>query len=283
MGLNHIVTMTNTRIAIHDKSTGAIIMAAKNINAVYQSGLPSSDPCYYRNDGDPVAAWDNLHQRFVVTSFTTASPYKQCIAVSKTADPTGAWWVYSIPLSTSELYDYPRLAIVNDAYVITYNRFGGSYIGGAILLLESPKMVLGQTPQVFKWITTSTWPVYGYSILPGGSDNVQGAPPAGSAVPIAAIAGNSLLIMKVTWDYAARTAEIRGASSPWKLPVASFSRLCGGRPCVVQQGTSRRLDGLGDRLLQRLVYNHFGTYDTVRAHRIIGSGTTSHSVAYPLF
>lgn len=153
---------------------------------------------------------------------------------------------------------------MNDAYVITYNRFTSSYTGGAILLLESPKMAAGLAPQVFMWLTTTAWPVWGYSMLPGGSDNVQGPPPAGSAVPIVALKGTSLVIMKATWNYAAGTASMYGATNPWVLSVASFTRLCPRGACVVQPSTSRRLDGLGDRLMNRLVYNWMGSYDSVR-------------------
>lgn len=101
VGLNHIVTMVNSRIAVYDKA-GNQVMAPKNTNTIF-AGLPSTDPCRTRNDGDPIAAWDNLNQRFVVSQFTATSPYKQCIAVSQTSDPTGNWWLYSIPLSTTEV------------------------------------------------------------------------------------------------------------------------------------------------------------------------------------
>ncbi len=94
--------MVNSRIAIYDKFTGQQVMPAKNTNTVF-SALPSTDPCRFRNDGDPIVAWDHWNQRFVVTQFTATSPYRQCVAVSQTADPRGRWWLYSIALSTSQV------------------------------------------------------------------------------------------------------------------------------------------------------------------------------------
>lgn len=107
--------------------------------------------------------------------------------------------------------------------------------------------------------------MYGLSLLPGGSDNVKQAPPAGSAVPIAALKTTSpvaVYIMKLTWDFAAGKASITGSTNPWILSPAAFSPLCS--TCVAQPGTTQRLDSLSDRLMNRMVYNHWGTYDTVR-------------------
>jgi hypothetical protein len=102
VGLNHIVAMVNSKIAIYDKTTGAQVIALKKTDTIF-AGLPSTDTCRTRNDGDPTVAWDHFNQRFVVSQFTAASPYKQCIAVSQTSDPTGSWWLYSVTLSTSQV------------------------------------------------------------------------------------------------------------------------------------------------------------------------------------
>lgn len=92
---------------------------------------------------------------------------------------------------------------------------------------------------------------------------MQGPPPAGSAIPIASLLGSSsVAVMKLTWNFGAGTASIAGERSPWIVTVAGFTRLC-SKGCVPQPSTSVRLDGLGDRLMNRLVYNHFGTYDSV--------------------
>lgn len=47
---------------------------------------------------------------------------------------------------------------MRDAYVFTWNRFGGSYAGGAIMLLNSVRLANGQTPQSFVWLTQSKRP-----------------------------------------------------------------------------------------------------------------------------
>ncbi len=103
-------------------------------------------------------------------------------------------------------------------------------------------------------------------MLPGGSDNVRGPPAVGSAAPIAALYGGGLYVMKLSWDYVARTAVMYGATNPWRVLVAPFTRLCSNiGPCVVQPDTIRRLDAISERLMNRLVYNNFGAYDSVRA------------------
>lgn len=107
----------------------------------------------------------------------------------------------------------------------------------------------------------------GATLLPGGSDNVQGPPPMGSAMPIAAVypSRQLLYVLKLTWNFAAGTSAITGTNNPVVLTPAAFSYNTGNY--VPQPGaSSSRLDALGDRLMNRLVYNHFGTYDTVRTY-----------------
>lgn len=102
VGTNHVVVAINSNVTIFDKMTGAQIGSTKPLNVLFQ-GLPTNFPCYKRNDGDPMVAWDHLNGRFVVSQFTSVSPYFQCIAVSKTDDPTGSWWAYNVSLSPSQV------------------------------------------------------------------------------------------------------------------------------------------------------------------------------------
>ncbi len=63
------------------------------------------------NDGDPVARYDPIADRFVITQFgVQSSPFLECVAVSQTGDPTGAKPLYS------GFNDYPKLGVWPDAY-----------------------------------------------------------------------------------------------------------------------------------------------------------------------
>lgn len=75
------------------------------------------------------------------------------------------------------MYDYPKLSVMRDAYAITYNRFRSSYVGGAIILLDSAKMAAGQPlTTVYSWLVNNKWRVRPSSpagALPHRSDPVH--------------------------------------------------------------------------------------------------------------
>ena len=59
-----------------------------------------------------------------------ASGYHQCIAVSQTPDPTGAWYRYDFLYSTTKMNDYPHFGVWPDGYYMTVNQFtGGTSLG----------------------------------------------------------------------------------------------------------------------------------------------------------
>jgi hypothetical protein len=59
------------------------------------------------NDGDPIALWDRVSQRWILMQFAVrAAPYDLCFAVSTTADATGTYFRYE--LSTGNTFpDFP--------------------------------------------------------------------------------------------------------------------------------------------------------------------------------
>ena len=50
--------------------------------------------------GDPIVLYDRIANRWVITQFAftgqTTPPYHEAIAVSKTGDPTGAYYLYDL-------------------------------------------------------------------------------------------------------------------------------------------------------------------------------------------
>ncbi|HMA36379.1 MAG TPA: hypothetical protein VKY74_18125, partial [Chloroflexia bacterium] len=135
VGPNHFLQMVNSAFQIWNKS-GTSLYGPANINTVW-SGFGGL--CETTNDGDPVALYDQLANRWLVSQFAFAisgqnpvAPYYQCIAVSQTADPTGAWYRYSFLMSNNAFPDYPKLSVWPDAYYMTINSFpdaGGNPTG----------------------------------------------------------------------------------------------------------------------------------------------------------
>ncbi len=85
VGPNNYVQTVNTAFAVYSK-TGTLLYGPAAINTIW-SGF--GGPCQTRNDGDPVALYDSMADRWLISQFTAASPYNQCVAISTTGDPTG--------------------------------------------------------------------------------------------------------------------------------------------------------------------------------------------------
>lgn len=148
----HFFQWVNTRWSLFNKATGAVIQPATNGNSFFAGfgGL-----CQTTNQGDPLVLWDDAAQRWVVSQFaftsTSAPPFLQCVAVSATSDPLGAYHRYSF--SYPQFNDYGKMGIwrsadgSQNAYLFTMHEFGASFAGTSFSAVERDKMLAGQPAQ----------------------------------------------------------------------------------------------------------------------------------------
>ena len=96
--------------------------------------------CETTNRGDPIVLYDEEAKRWIVTQFAftdiTGPTYLQCVAVSQTSDPLGAYNRYAFDFSEIGFNDYPKHGITGDALTLTANlfipptlAFGGTFFG----------------------------------------------------------------------------------------------------------------------------------------------------------
>jgi hypothetical protein len=273
VGPNHVVEIVNTDFAIFNKS-GSVLYGPVQINTLW-SGFGGN--CQADNDGDPIAKYDPIANRFVISQFAVTSPnpdYLQCVAVSQSADPTGAYYRYSFSYG-NQFPDYPKMAIWPDAYYITFNMFnstGTTFLGGQACAYDRSKMLTGAaaTQQCFSLGTT-----YG-GLLPSDLDGTR-QPPSGSPNYIVAdgASSNQLAYWSFHTDWAnAANSTLTGPST---LATAAFTAPCGGTggTCVPQSGTSQQLDTLGDRLMYRLAYRNFGDHEALVINRSVTAGSST--------
>jgi len=146
IGPNHYVQMVNSSIAVYSR-TGTTLMTPRPINSLW-SVTPNSE-CFANNNGDPIVLYDQLADRWMVSQFvSSAAPnYAQCIAISQTPDPTGAYYLYEFDEAAAVFNDYPHIGVWPDGYYMSTNQFPddttGTVAAGA-WAFERPKMILGQ-------------------------------------------------------------------------------------------------------------------------------------------
>src|SRR5205085_4952600 len=106
--------------------------------------------CQADNDGDPIVIYDPLADRWVISQFAVSNPdpnYYQCLAVSQTADPTGAYYRHSFPYTAFN--DYPKFGVWPDGYYVSYNMFqefpdgASAWAGGKACALDRAKILTG--------------------------------------------------------------------------------------------------------------------------------------------
>jgi hypothetical protein len=268
VGPNHYVQWVNLHFQIFDKS-GASLYGPAAGNTLW-SGFGGA--CQTQNAGDPIVLYDQLADRWVMSQFTSSNPYGECIAISTTGDPTGSYYRYFFQFSTTVFYDYPKLGVWPDGYYLTDNRFTSTFQGASAIVLERDKMLTGQTARALEYKTSTT---YG-SLLPADLDGST-LPPSGSPNFIleSGTQGGAPALhewkLHVDWTNTANSTF----SGPTVISIANFNSLCSSsRSCVPQPGTSVKLDGLGDRLMHRLAYRNFGTYQTMVVSQSVNAASS---------
>src|SRR5207249_399959 len=96
VGPTHYVQWINTSFAVFDK-TGTMLFGPAEGDTLWQG---FGGVCEQNNEGDPVTLYDPLADRWVMSQFgfnvslrgEELPPFVECVAVSQTPDPTGAWF-----------------------------------------------------------------------------------------------------------------------------------------------------------------------------------------------
>lgn len=276
VGSHHVVEMVNVALQVFDKS-GTSLFGPVAINSIW-SGFGGA--CQNENAGDPVVVFDQLADRWVISQFTDQSaPFFECIAVSQTNDPTGAWYRYAFQTSTTKFNDYPKLGVWPDGYYMTANLFDPNWAGTGIYAFDRSAMLTGAaaTMQMFE-LPASDWG----GMLPSDLDGST-PPPAGAANVMVEILDGAwdppnwpndelhFHQFHVDWDTPANTTF---NAAPIQVAVAAFDGLlCGFGACVPQSGTAQKLDTLSDRLMFRLAYRNFGTHESLVLNHAADAGS----------
>jgi hypothetical protein len=268
VGTTQVVEWVNAAFGVFDKATGTPVYGPVLGNTLF-TGFGGA--CETSNDGDPVVLFDHLANRWILMQFAVPSggPYYQCVAVSKTADATGAYDRYSFQYSGFN--DYPKAGVWPDAYYVSYNIFNGNSFGGAkVCALDRAKMLAGQ-PATQQCVQLST--SYG-GLLPADLDGST-LPPAGSPNYVINLGSSSLNMwkFKVDWTTPGNTV----LSGPTNIPVSSFAAACGGGTCIPQAGTSNKLDSLADRAMFRLAYRNIGGRESLVVNHAVKIGTNKRN------
>lgn len=271
IGPTKIVETVNVQFAVYDKN-GTTLAGPTNILNIFAAlgGICSS------TYGDPVVLYDRQADRWLLSIIgTSGSVQAECVAVSKTNDPAGAYYLYGYSFGAN-LNDYPKLSTwataSNSAYLATYNIFiNFQAFGGADLCgFDRTKMLAGdKTAAQLCQMTPSAEGGYLPSDMDGPSVPADGTP--GLYINWQNNNPGQLYLRKLTLNFAAATATL---SAPTVISTANTALACGnGGQCVPQTGTTQTLDTLGDRMMYRFAVRHFADHDRAVFDHAVQNGT----------
>jgi len=296
VGPNHVVEIINLVFAVFDK-TGNKLLGPVDTGALWAGfAVPDcTDP-----SGDPIVLYDKLEDRWLLTQFTTrglsdpTKPFFNCVAVSMTGDPTGAYFRYAFNTTFNNLFffpDYPKYGTWTNSYVLTSRDFGPTtQYGISVYALEKAKMIEGNpnARMVHFFLDSAVVPIsqIGDGLLPADIDSLEEQPEDGAPIPIvgtmddagpygAPFDGLNIYNLSILWEEGDQ--PIASLSLVTQLPVVSFNSIfpCGGHPgqtgrdCLPQPGVAPTANNLLDilsyrqRPTYRLAYRNFGTYESL--------------------
>ncbi len=300
VGPNHYVEMVNLTFAVYSK-TGTRLLGPVDLGALW-ADFPIED-CTDES-GDPIVLYDQTTDRWLLTQFTVRGtnpatptlPNYNCVAVSQTGDPTGAYFRYAF-ITQADVEDggyffpdYPKYGVWRDTYILTTRDFGvDDRYGISIYGLEKNKLVAGdpraRTVQFFLEDRDVPINLIGDGLLP---PDLDGSTKPKSDVPAPIVGtqddggpyGATFDALNI-WEFDVkwRSTPIASIALKAQLPVAQFDSIfpCGvapgseppsSRDCLPQPGVtdgSRYLDILSyrQRPTWRLAYRNKGAYETM--------------------
>ena len=280
VGPNHYVQSVNSSIKIFDKNGNPLNGPNGTTYNSFFLTLAGT-PCSGFNNGDGFVFYDHVANRWVVSDFAFpgslpgAGPFYQCIGVSQTGDPvSGGWFLYAIqhdPANPTWIGDYPKLALWPNAYYLTVNLFDGvslGFQGVRAFALDRASMLAGGPANTIAFNITPAGLGDSYSLVPAGF-RTGNSPPAGRdefllSVDSPATGGVTLTQVhgwKFHVDFAVPGNSTLGVGANHtpnaNITVNGFVDAFTTTTLLVpQNGTTAKLDTLGDKIMTPAVYQN---------------------------
>ncbi|MDX6271235.1 MAG: hypothetical protein QOD28_2458 [Acidobacteriota bacterium] len=288
VGPTQYVQATNLLFRVYNKS-GTALTPPRPISFLFTA---LGGRCATTDDGDPIILYDSFADRWIITQFVVSgtAPLGQCFAISQTGDATGAYYTYDFTMPNSKFNDYPHFGVWPDGYYLSNNQFnlaGTAFLGVGVFALDRAKLLSGNPTAGYIYFDLESAVPNARAMLPSDADGLT-PPPAGApnvfsyfnANEFAGDVGDALRLFNFHADFAvpANSTFTERADSP--LAVAAFNPTePTGLDDIEQPPPSTAtsaLDSIQDRLMNRLQYRNFGSYEAMTVNHTVnvGTGTT---------
>jgi hypothetical protein len=278
VGPDHYFQMINLSFQIFDKEGNSLFGPADN-RTLWNGFI---GPWTGTNDGDPIVLYDEQADRWIATQFaihTQDGTFWELVAVSETGDPTGAYYRYAFEFPAFN--DYPKVGVWPDGYYFSFNMFGNDYRRAAVCSLERDAMLTGDpgARMILFDMPDGSEP---WSLLPADFDGPP--PPAGTPnyftyiIDDAFGGGDYLSVWALASDWS--NPDNSTFEEVHRLDTEPFnSYFCSGSlgTCLPQPDNGPLLEVLSDRLMYRLQYRNFGSYQAMVTNHTVNVDGNGHA------
>jgi hypothetical protein len=262
--------------------------------------------------GDGVIIFDRLASRWVIAGHSNGNgTYYYCVAVSNTDDLSSStlrWHTYQFYLtpvlgknSQGHVYfpDWPRLGTWADAYYVSFdlldtdNKYAP--IGVVACALDRTEMLAGKTPKPMQCFSDpSPIPVNGsyylaHSLIPADFEGTTAAPAGRDEFMVSiqnppndghSTTSNSINLwdFHVDWVNPANSTFVKSSLSVPSYTPGCYNvnfparTVCVPEPSVNSANENYHIDSVGDRLMPRMPYRNFGTYESFLVSQTVQIG-----------
>lgn len=241
---NYCITTINSAVKIQTRAGAPVSSVTLN-----QFWLPvlSSGGAF-----DPRAHYDPYTNRWFIIAVSGANSTSSSvlIAVSKTSNPTGGWWMYKIladPSATRWL-DFPNVGFNKKWLTVTGNLFGSSYGGAKVFIFDKASLMSGVGAPYTAFTQTSSFticPAITYDNTQENQFAVESWNGGSGVMHLWKISGAVGSESMTTVSYPANTDKWRGSGG--SSSTADFAP---------QAGISNKLQTNDDRVTQMIFMNN---------------------------
>ncbi len=269
VGPDHYVQAVNALVRIFDKN-GAPLTPPFRMSQLF---APLNTTCSTFDSGLPIVLYDTLADRWLLSQYCyNTPPFRQMVAISKTGDPTGEYFVYEFVMPNIRINDFSKFGVWPDGYYMSTEEFTGSdFSGSGLFAFERAKMLVGDPSASYIYFNRpSASAARRGNFLPADLDGLR-PPPMGAPnifVSYSATeygdAQDAIRLFDFHADFAnpANSTFTERAESP--LIVAAFDPTSpDGRTDITQPAPGERLDANSDRINYRVAYRNFGASESL--------------------
>ena len=277
IGKDYIVQTVNSGFEIYNLK-GQVLQSYTTFSTFFNSKKPAG---WAGKMFDPKVVWQPTKQQFVMMILgkdSTNQTSYYYIAISKTSDPTGGWWLYRYQANTAasdSWLDYSSLAADNFGIYVTGNlfRWTGGYKYSQIV--SFPDNLYSGTGSSGRVYYNLTWPSgsKAFSLVAANPHTVNSD---GETFFVNSYSGsgNKLLL----WTLGAGNRSNSLSLTKAEITTATNYYAIGNN--VDQPGTTTDIDG-GDARLQNAVYIDKRVF-TVLTSDVDNDGSSSGIISYEL-